>query len=155
MTNDESAAIGLHYRSSLAESSRPSRGRAPPTPESWGTDSEAAAQGNAGAAARVTCGFPRVLDEFGELGRRRSAAFRWSKWKIGDRIVTNITYDLGIDAACMREFDVGGEGSRYAQGAVRLPGSESSPRSHSRQMVYAAVGSSLTRSREVGVFLLR
>ena len=123
------------------------------------SDSDVAAQGSAGAASLVDFNVRfrgRVLDEFQELGDAEISSFSiWSKTKIGDRIVTNITYDLGKTRMhdFWVQFDVGG-GLQVRAGRSSLAWlGEFTESSHSRQMVYAAVGSSLTRSREVGVFL--
>ena len=161
VTNDESAAIEpLTPEVQLAGDEKASTAEEPGSEAGKrGTDSEAAAQGNAGAAPLVDFNVRfrgRVLDEFQELGDAEISSFSiWSKTKIGDRIVTNITYDLGKTRMhdFWVQFDVGG-GLQVRAGRSSLAWlGEFTESSHSRQMMYAAVGSSLTRSREVGVFL--
>ena len=161
VTNDESAAIEPRTREIQLAGDEKALAAAEATSEAANgeTDSEAAAQGSAGAAPLVDFNVRfrgRVLDEFQELGDPEVGSFSiWSKTKIGDRIVTNITYDLGKTRMhdFWVQFDVGG-GLQVRAGRSSLAWlGEFTESSHSRQMVYAAVGSSLTRSREVGVFL--
>lgn len=117
------------------------------------------APGGAGAAPLVDMNVRfrgRVLDEMEELGDPQLSSFSiWSKTRIGDRVVTNITYDLGKTRMhdFWVQFDVGG-GVQVRTGRSSLAWlGEFTESSHSRQMVHAAVGSRLTRSREAGVFV--
>ena len=91
-----------------------------------------------------------------ELGDPQISSFSiWSKTRIGDRIVTNITYDLAKTRMhdFWVQFDLGG-GLQVRAGRSSLAWfGEFTESSHSRQTVQAAVGSRLTRSREMGVFL--
>ncbi len=123
-----------------------------------GVDSEAA-QGGAGAAPFVDMNVRfrgRVLDEAGDLGDPSISSFSlWSKTKIGNRIVTNVTYDLGKTRMhdFWAQFDVGG-GFQIRAGRSSLAWfGEFTESSHSRQTIQAAVGTKLTRSRESGVFM--
>ena len=98
----------------------------------------------------------RVLDEAGDLGDPSISSFSlWSKTKIGNRIVTNVTYDLGKTRMhdFWAQFDVGG-GFQIRAGRSSLAWfGEFTESSHSRQTIQAAVGARLTRSRETGVFM--
>ena len=123
-----------------------------------GADSEAA-QSGAGAAPFVDMNVRfrgRVLDEAGDLGDPSISSFSlWSKTKIGNRIVTNVTYDLGKTRMhdFWAQFDVGG-GFQIRAGRSSLAWfGEFTESSHSRQTIQAAVGTKLTRSRESGVFM--
>ena len=98
----------------------------------------------------------RVLDEAGDLGDPSISSFSlWSKTKIGNRIVTNVTYDLGRTRMhdFWAQFDVGG-GFQIRAGRSSLAWfGEFTESSHSRQTIQAAVGARLTRSRETGIFM--
>ena len=129
-----------------------------------------AAEGEAGAdagAAQLGAGTPpfvdtnvrfrgRVLDEAGDLGDPSISSFSlWSKTKIGNRIVTNVTYDLGKTRMhdFWAQFDLGG-GLQVRAGRSSLAWfGEFTESSHSRQTIQAAVGTKLTRSRETGIFM--
>lgn len=123
------------------------------------TDSGAAAQSGAGATSLFEANVRfrgRVLDELRELGDPEISSFSiWSKTAIGDRIVTNITYDLGKTRMhdFWAQFDIGG-GLQVRVGRSSLAWlGEYTESSHYRQTILAAVGTKLTRSREDGVFL--
>ena len=157
----ESAAIEPRPpEAQLAEDERAVAAEGPGSEAGNGeTDSDAAAQGSAGAMSLVDFNVRfrgRALDEFDELGDPEISSFSiWSKTRIGERIVTNITYDLGKTRMhdFWVQFDLGG-GIQVRAGRSALAWlGEFTESSHSRQMVHAAVGSRLTRSREVGVFL--
>jgi len=98
----------------------------------------------------------RVLDEAGDLGDPSISSFSlWSKTKIGNRIVTNVTYDLGKTRMhdFWAQFDLGG-GLQVRAGRSSLAWfGEFTESSHSRQTIQAAVGTKLTRSRETGIFM--
>ena len=118
-----------------------------------------AAQSGAGAAPFVDMNVRfrgRVLDEFGDLGDPSISSFSiWSKTRVGDRILTNVTYDLGKTRMhdFWMQFDVGG-GLQIRAGRSSLAWfGEFTESSHSRQTVVAAVGAKLTRSRETGIFM--
>ena len=158
---DESAAIEPRPpEAQLAEDERRFAAEEPGSEAANGeTDSDAAAQGSAGAMSLVDFNVRfrgRVLDEFEELGDPQISSFSiWSKTRIGDRIVTNVTYDLGKTRMhdFWVQFDAGG-GVQVRAGRSSLAWlGEFTESSHSRQLVHAAVGSAVTRSREVGVFL--
>ena len=118
-----------------------------------------AAQIGAGAAPFVDMNVRfrgRVLDEAGDLGDPSISSFSlWSKTKIGNRIVTNVTYDLGKTRMhdFWAQFDLGG-GVQVRAGRSSLAWfGEFTESSHSRQTIQAAVGTKLTRSRETGIFM--
>lgn len=122
-------------------------------------DSAAGAQSGAGPAPFVDMNVRfrgRVLDEAGDLGDPSISSFSlWSKTKIGNRIVTNVTYDLGKTRMhdFWAQFDVGG-GFQIRAGRSSLAWfGEFTESSHSRQTIHAAVGAKLTRSRETGIFM--
>jgi len=98
----------------------------------------------------------RVLDEAGDLGDLSISSFSlWSKTKIGNRIVTNVTYDLGKTRMhdFWAQFDLGG-GLQVRAGRSALAWfGEFTESSHSRQTIQAAGGTKLTRSRETGIFM--
>ena len=118
-----------------------------------------AAQIGAGAAPFVEPNVRfrgRVLDEAGDLGDPSISSFSlWSKTRIGNRIVTNVTYDLGKTRMhdFWAQFDLGG-GLQVRAGRSSLAWfGEFTESSHSRQTIQAAVGAKLTRSRETGIFM--
>ncbi len=122
-------------------------------------DSSGTAQSGTGASPFVDMNVRfrgRVLDEAGDLGDPSISSFSlWSKTKIGNRIVTNVTYDLGKTRMhdFWAQFDVGG-GFQIRAGRSSLAWfGEFTESSHSRQTIQAAVGTKLTRSRESGVFM--
>lgn len=122
-------------------------------------DSSEAAQSGVGAVPFVDMNVRfrgRVLDEAGDLGDPSISSFSlWSKTKIGNRIVTNVTYDLGKTRMhdFWAQFDVGG-GFQIRAGRSSLAWfGEFTESSHSRQTIQAAVGARLTRSRETGIFM--
>ena len=122
-------------------------------------DSSEAGQSGAGAAPFVDMNVRfrgRVLDEAGDLGDPSISSFSlWSKTQIGNRILTNVTYDLGKTRMhdFWMQFDVGG-GLQIRAGRSSLAWfGEFTESSHSRQTIQAAVGARLTRSRETGIFL--
>ncbi len=127
--------------------------------EGAGSADSEAVQSGAGAAPFVDMNVRfrgRVLDEAGDLGDPSISSFSlWSKTKIGNRIVTNVTYDLGKTRMhdFWAQFDVGG-GFQIRAGRSSLAWfGEFTESSHSRQTIQAAVGTKLTRSRESGVFM--
>ena len=122
-------------------------------------DSSEAGQSGAGAAPFVDMNVRfrgRVLDEAGDLGDPSISSFSlWSKTQIGNRILTNVTYDLGKTRMhdFWMQFDVGG-GLQIRAGRSSLAWfGEFTESSHSRQTIQAAVGARLTRSRETGIFM--
>ena len=131
----------------------------PETDEGGESADSGAAQIGAGATPLVDMNVRfrgRVLDEAGDLGEPSISSFSlWSKTKIGNRIVTNVTYDLGKTRMhdFWMQFDVGG-GFQIRAGRSSLAWfGEFTESSHSRQTIHAAVGARLTRSRETGIFM--
>ena len=131
----------------------------PETDEGGESADSGAAQIGAGATPLVDMNVRfrgRVLDEAGDLGDPSISSFSlWSKTKIGNRIVTNVTYDLGKTRMhdFWMQFDVGG-GFQIRAGRSSLAWfGEFTESSHSRQTIHAAVGARLTRSRETGIFM--
>lgn len=132
-----------------------------PATEEGTSDDEAsgAGQGGMGTSPFVDMNVRfrgRVLDEAGDLGDPSIGSFSlWSKTKIGDRIVTNVTYDLGKTRMhdLWLQYDIGG-GFQVRAGRSSLAWfGEFTESSHSRQTIQAAVGTKLTRSRESGIFM--
>ncbi len=135
-------------------------GAAEPEADEGGENADSgAAQIGAGAAPFMDMNVRfrgRVLDEAGDLGDPSISSFSlWSKTRIGNRIVTNVTYDLGKTRMhdFWAQFDLGG-GLQVRAGRSSLAWfGEFTESSHSRQTIQAAVGTKLTRSRETGVFM--
>jgi len=146
----EEAGEGADETASVAE---------PEADEGGESADSGAAQIGAGAAPFVDMNVRfrgRVLDEAGDLGDPSISSFSlWSKTRIGNRIVTNVTYDLGKTRMhdFWAQFDLGG-GLQVRAGRSSLAWfGEFTESSHSRQTIQAAVGTRLTRSRETGIFM--
>ena len=158
---EQMAATSLTGEAQLAaEGADETASAAEPEADEGGENADSgAAQIGPGAAPFVDTNVRfrgRVLDEAGDLGDPSISSFSlWSKTRIGNRIVTNVTYDLGKTRMhdFWAQFDLGG-GLQVRAGRSSLAWfGEFTESSHSRQTIQAAVGTKLTRSRETGVFM--